>query len=149
MRPGGIGMRRFIALLAFWVATAAVADGVTTYVTEDSFDDAVFALESAIVEHGLVIENTSHVGRMLRRTGEDVGSARKIFDNATVFSFCSAVVSRKVMEADPMNIAYCPYTLFVAEREGVVTIGFRNYPAGPMQAVQGLLDGIVREAAGR
>ena len=41
--------------------------------------------------------------------------------------FCSAVLSRKVMEADPANIAYCPYTLFVydtPEPDGMVTVGF-------------------------
>jgi hypothetical protein len=58
------------------------------------------------------------------------------------------VVSRKVMEADPMNIVHCPYGIFVAEREGEVMVGYRTYPDGPMQEVQELLDGIAREAVG-
>ncbi len=45
-----------------------------------------------------------------------------------------------------MNIAHCPYGIFVAERAGEVMIGYRNYPEGPMQEVQALLDGIVQEA---
>ncbi len=45
-----------------------------------------------------------------------------------------------------MNIAHCPYGIFVAEREGAVMVGYRNYPEGEMQEVQALLDGIVREA---
>ena len=44
------------------------------------------------------------------------------------------------------NIAHCPYGIFVAEREGRVMVGYRNYPKGPMQKVQALLDEIAREA---
>jgi len=62
--------------------------------------------------------------------------------------FCSAVLSRKVMEADPMNIAHCPYGIFVTDKDGKVSVGYRNYPDGPMQEVQSLLDDIVREAVG-
>ena len=50
------------------------------------------------------------------------------------------------MEADPMNIAHCPYGIFVAEREGKVMVGYRTYPEGAMQDVQALLDEIVKEA---
>ena len=85
---------------------------------------------------------------MLARTAVDVGSDVVLFEEADVYLFCSAVVSRKVMEADPMNIAHCPYGIFVAEREGEVMIGYRNYPEGPMQEVQALLDSIVQDALG-
>ena len=47
-----------------------------------------------------------------------------------------------------MNIAHCPYGIFVAEKDGAVMIGYRNMPDGPMQEVQELLDGIAKEAAG-
>ena len=86
---------------------------------------------------------------MLNRTGSDVGSDVKIYDNADVFLFCSAVLSRKVMEADPNNIAHCPYGVFVTDKDGAVAVGYRNLPEGPMQEVQTLLDEIVREASGQ
>ncbi|MGP6087517.1 DUF302 domain-containing protein [Antarctobacter jejuensis] len=128
---------------------AALADdGVTTYAFDGTFEDATFAVESAIVGQGLVIDYVSHVGDMLNRTGEDVGSDVKIYDAADIFIFCSAVVSRSVMEADPMNIAHCPYGIFVTDKAGEVAVGFRNLPDGPMQDVQSLLDGIAREAVG-
>lgn len=130
-------------------AAPALADGVTTYATEDSFEDASFAVESAIIDRGLVIDYVSRVGAMLERTGQDVGSDVKLFDAADVYLFCSAVLSRQVMEADPMNIAHCPYGVFVADRDGEVTIGYRDMPEGPMQQVQALLDEIAREAAGQ
>ncbi|GGA25616.1 DUF302 domain-containing protein [Neptunicoccus cionae] len=129
-------------------ATTSFAQEATTYPFDGSFDDATFGVESAIVNKGLVIDLISHVGEMLNRTGQDVGSDVKLFENADIFMFCSAVVSRKVMEADPMNIVHCPYGIFVAEREGKVMVGYRNYPEGPMQEVQALLDEIVREAVG-
>ncbi|WP_347312301.1 DUF302 domain-containing protein [Defluviimonas sp. SAOS-178_SWC] len=138
------------ALLAVGLgAGVALAQDATTYPFDGSFDDATFAVENAIVNKGLVIDYRSHVGEMLNRTGADVGSDVKIFDAADVFLFCSAQVSRKVMEADPMNIAHCPYGVFVTDREGAVSIGYRNLPEGTMQEVQVLLDEIAREAAGQ
>ena len=140
----------FAAVLAIGLSAnvAAAADEATTYPFEGSFEDATFAVEAAIVGKGLVIDYRSHVGEMLSRTGADVGSEVKLFDNADVFLFCSAVVSRKVMEADPMNIVHCPYGILVTDREGQVSVGYRNLPDGPMQEVQALLDDIAREAAG-
>ncbi|WIY24721.1 DUF302 domain-containing protein [Parasedimentitalea psychrophila] len=128
-------------------AGPAIADGASTvYKYDGSFDDAAFSVESAIIDKGLNIDYTSHVGEMLNRTGQDVGSDITLFDNAEIYIFCSAVLSRKMMEADPMNIAHCPYGIFVAERAGEVMVGYRNYPKGPMQEVQSLLEEIVIEA---
>lgn len=142
------------AAIAFAVALAlsartALAQDATTYPFDGSFEDATFAVESAIVDRGLVIDFRSHVGDMLNRTGVDVGSEVKIYDQADVFLFCSAVLSRKVMEADPLNIAHCPYGIFVTDREGQVAIGYRHLPEGPMQEVQSMLDAIAREASGQ
>lgn len=138
------------AMLGISMIGAAKADGSSTvYEYNGSFGDATFSVESAIVGKGLVIDYVSHTGEMLNRTGADVGSQKKLFDEADIFVFCSAVVSRKVMEIDPANIAHCPYGIFVAERDGKVTVGYRNYPKGAMQQVQVLLDEIVKEAVGK
>lgn len=136
---GGI----FASLLA---GAVHAQEGVTVYPFDGSFDDATFSVESAIVDRGLVIDYVSHVGEMLARTGADVGSDVKLFESADIFVFCSAVLSRKMMEADPMNIAHCPYGIFVADQGGAVIVGYRTYPDGPMQQVQALLDDIAREA---
>ena len=143
-------MKRALMALAL-MAGPALAQQTVTYETDQSFDDVVFGLESAIVDAGLVIDSVSHTGEMLERTRVDVGSDVVLFTQADVFSFCSAAVSRKVMEADPMNIAFCPYDIFVMvqpERPDVTVIGFRGFPDGPMQEVQTLLDGIARSAIG-
>jgi uncharacterized protein (DUF302 family) len=133
------------ALAVFGAMPAAAGDGPTTYDYDGSFDDATFAVRNAIIGEGLVIDYVSHVGDMLNRTREDVGG-EKLFEAADIFIFCSAVVSREVMEADPMNIAHCPYGIFVTERDGQVQIGYRDYPDGPMEKVEDLLDRIVQDA---
>ncbi len=140
---------RFLAVLAMlFLPTAIFADGneAITYAFDGSFDDASFAVENAIVNRGLVIDYVSHTGEMLARTASDVGSHVDLFGEADIFIFCSAQISREVMEADPMNIAHCPYGIFVAERGGEVMIGYRSYPHGEMQKVQTLLGEIVADA---
>lgn len=135
-----------IATAVTLTASAAMAESPIVTPYDGSFDDATFAVESAIVDKGLVIDYVSHVGDMLNRTGADVGSDKAIFAHADIFVFCSAVVSREVMEIDPMNIAHCPYGIFVAETDAGVVVGHRDYPAGPMDRVETLLQEIVAEA---
>lgn len=145
-------MRHLIAALILAAATPAAAQDaqgeavITPY--DGSFDDATFSLEAAIVNRGLVVDHVSHVGEMLQRTAADVGADTRIFENADVYLFCSAVLSREVMEADPMNIVHCPYNIFVAETGDGVVVGHRSYPDGPMKKVEAMLDEIVAEAVG-
>jgi len=141
-------MRLLLSAALTALALPALAADITTYATEDAFDDATFAVETAIVGRGLVIDYVSHTGEMLARTKDDVGGKVDIYDAADIFLFCSASLSRKVMEADPMNIAHCPYGIFVTDNGGEVMIGYRHMPDGPMQEVQSLLDSIAREASG-
>ena len=151
LKHWGITMRStFMTGLIFALSfgAAQAQDTSVVYPYDGSFDDATFSIENAIVGKGLVIDYISHTGEMLNRTAGDVGSNVKLFEAADIFVFCSAVLSRKMMEADPMNIAHCPYGIFVADREGDVMIGYRVYPDGPMQEVQALLDEIVLEAVG-
>jgi len=145
-------MKRFLGAAALAIAaTGALADEMITYETQDSFDDVVFGLENAIIDEGLVIDSVSHTGDMLERTRMDVGSDVVIFENADIFSFCSAQLSREVMEADPMNLIYCPYDIFVfvrPETPDTTTIGYRAFPEGEMKKIEALLDGITRAAIG-
>lgn len=137
-----------IPILTLLLTLPAVATaGETRVVSYDgTFEDARFSVENAIVNAGLVIDYESHVGDMLNRTAEDVGSDVTLFKAADIFVFCSAAISREVMEEDPMNIAHCPYGIFVAENQDGVMIGRRDYPDGAMDKVEALLDGIIDEA---
>jgi hypothetical protein len=88
---------------------------------------------------------------MLERTAADVGRTGRVYAKADVYLFCSATLSRRMMEADPQNIAHCPYSLFLyelADAPGVAHLGYSTMPEGHMQEVEALLDEIAREAAG-
>ncbi|HEX6156243.1 MAG TPA: DUF302 domain-containing protein [Burkholderiales bacterium] len=119
--------------------------------------DVVDDLKLAIEGEGLVIDFESFVGRMLERTGKDVGSARRLYADARAFVFCSAALSRKTMEADPTNVSFCPYSVMVyatADDPTTVRVSYRRpwRPDGStaskaaLKEVAALLDRIARKA---
>ncbi len=140
-------MKRFVVAIAMMlVPGVAYAQDMKSYAFDGEFDDAAFGVENAIIGKRLVIDYVSHVGEMLARTKDDVGGSKDLFGQANVYLFCSAVLSRKMMEADAQNIAFCPYGVFVSEGEdGAVEVGYRTMPVGPMKEVEALLDSIARE----
>jgi len=143
-------LRHATLTLALLAAPAFAETPPVTFEVEGSFEDVVFAVEDAIVSAGLVVDHVSHTGEMLERTRADVGSDKVLFTGADIFSFCSAKVSRQVIEADPMNVQFCPYTIFVLEtpdKPGLITVGHRAYD-DTMAPVQELLTGIVKDAVG-
>ena len=131
---------------------------VVTYSKKGAqFHDVRDELRLAIESKGLVIDYHGLVNRMLERTGKDVGSARKLYAGAEAFVFCSAALSRKTMEADPANMAMCPYSIVVYEtlsEPGTVRVAYRRpwrgdgSPASQaaLKEVEALLDAIAREA---
>ena len=137
-------------------ARADTGGGVRIVTVEGAFEDIAEYVADAIVNRGLVVDYRGHIGRMLQRTGKDAGSAKPLYRDAQFFQFCSAIYSRRTMEADPRNIAFCPYVVFVYEltaQPGIVHVGYRRPArAGPaasrkaLAAVDTLLDAIVREA---
>lgn len=144
------------ALLLAAGAAAAAADEVRSYTRQGAYDDVKFELTNAITERGLTVDYNGQLGKMLDRTGADVGSTKPIYKNAEFFTFCSAKLSRAMMEADPMNAAYCPYVVFAIERAdapGRVVVGYRRPPKTGVAAsdkalaeIDALLDGIARQA---
>ena len=139
-------------LLGLTMALSAAADDATKVVTaKGKFADVKDDLVGAIAQRGLVVNFTSHVGDMLERTGRDLGETRKIYDHAEVVEFCSATASRVMMEADPQNLAYCPYTIAaytLPGRPGVVYLAHRKYPqTAALKPVADLIDGIVADAS--
>jgi uncharacterized protein (DUF302 family) len=138
---------------------AADPHPVVRYSGKAKFDDVRDDLKAAIEGKGLLVDYVSFVNRMLERTGKDVGSTRKIYADAQAFVFCSAALSRRAMEADPLNAALCPYSLMVyatAQDPGTVHVAYRRpwRPDGSaaskaaLKEVEALLDGIAREALG-
>ena len=135
-------------------ASLAVAqDSVTTHTTSAPFAEVIADLEDAVVNRGYVVDYHGHIGDMLARTAGDIAGAKPLYKAAEILQFCSATISRKAMEADIANIAYCPYVLFAyetAENPGKVTLGFRRLPdGGGRDEVNALLEEIAGEAAGQ
>lgn len=141
-----------------WGASGPTPGPIARYSIDGKFDDVKDDVALAIQSRGLVIDHVSHVHAMLERTGKDLGTPQPIFREAQVFSFCSAVVSRRMLEANPHDIALCPYAIsvYVLHHEPKrVYVAFRRPGAGEppvahgrLQEVEALLDGIVREALG-
>lgn len=137
-------------------ATAAGADHLRLYTTQGEFGNVKDDLMMAITGRGLVVDHNSYIGAMLDRTGKDLGTTKPVFGQAESLQFCSATVSRRMMEADPTNIVFCPYiiVLYTLPRDPkTVYVGYRRpQPVGSeaskasLKEVETLLDGIIREA---
>jgi uncharacterized protein (DUF302 family) len=140
-----------IALSCLAASAHAAGDDVRTVETQSSFADVATGIENAIVNRGFKVDYHGFIGDMLKRTASDVEAGKALYKDAEFFTFCSAVVSRKVMEADIGDIAYCPYVVFAyvtAETPGAVTVGFRMLPdGGERDAVNALLTDIIKDAA--
>ncbi len=145
-----------IALLALFAPAAAAQELKVYRKTGGNFDDVKFDVTNAITNRGLVADFTGNVGAMLDRTGKDVGSTKQVYKRAEYVVFCSAKLSRDMMEADVANAGFCPYIVFIYEtaaKPGEIVIGYRRLPrAGKpasikaFSAINALLDGIAKEA---
>ena len=142
-------------------AHADDADGYKSYIKDGQFEDVMFELNNAIVDRGLVIDYTGHVDTMLERTSEAVGSvtpggSKSPYLKAKYLQFCSAKLTHEVVSANPLNIAICPYVVFIFELKtdpGKIYVGYRKPIAGPSRLtrkatakVQALLDDIAKQA---
>lgn len=123
---------RLTAILALVVVChSASAQDIAIRSTQAAFEDVKFELQNAIVGRGLTVDVNGDVAGMLARTGADLGGAKPIYKQAEYFSFCSAKLSRATMEADPANLGFCPYVVFIYETvaaPGMVHVGYRTHP---------------------
>lgn len=112
-------------------------------------------LESAIADEGLVINAVGHIADMLDRTGADLGG-KSLYLNGESLEFCSAIYSRRMMEADPHSIVFCPYVIAIYElttEPGTIYIGYQRLPVvddedtnKALQDVEELVDRITNNA---
>ncbi len=152
--------RTMVATILLFAVTmhgaCAGGDYMAVSTKAGSFENVRDDVVMAITDRGMVVNNVAHVGEMLERTGKDLGDSKQVYRKAEALEFCSAVVSRKMMEADPDNIVFCPYVIAVYEvpgKPGEVRIAYRRpvitgSPASQkaLKAVDELLSGIVRDA---
>ncbi|KPK06922.1 MAG: hypothetical protein AMJ64_08000 [Betaproteobacteria bacterium SG8_39] len=134
----------FAGAVAILWAGAASADVVSAK-AKGSYGEVKDSVVLAIQAKGFKIDYTAHIGNMLERTGKDVGSTKRVFGNAEALQFCSAVVSRKMMEDKASNIAYCPYVIALYTLPDDPKTVYVVYRRG-LPDVDALLAGIVKEA---
>src|SRR5690349_24086993 len=119
------------ALLLASQTASAQSEGVVEVQARGSFDDIKQMLLLAIENRGLVVSHQSPVGEMLERTGKDIGAAKRIYERAELIEFCSATLSRQVMEADSRLLALCPFGIGIyalPQERGVVHLVYRKPP---------------------
>ena len=145
----------FGAVMFLVLATVAIAQSDYVHVAKarGTFAEVKESLVRAIEDRGLVVNNTAHVGLMLDRTGRDLGSNGQIYREAEVIEFCSAKISRAMMEQDPQSIVLCPYGISVytlRSQTDAVYLAYRRFPAVPgVKAAADLVEAIVNDALGQ
>lgn len=143
------------AMIGAGVASAE-ADAPRTFRKKGAYDDVRFELNNAIIARGLNANPPGNVGEMLDRTGADIGATKKVYKAAEYLTFCSAKLSRQLMEADPANLTFCPFVIVIYETSdnpGEVVVAYRPFVAhgsaaskAALAEAEKLLDGIVRDA---
>jgi uncharacterized protein (DUF302 family) len=89
------------------------APGYAVYTRDSAFSDVMDGLKMAIQERGMYINNVMNMGEMLERTGQDLGLGASPFGQAESIEFCSAVLSREMIQEDPARMVNCPFIISV------------------------------------
>ena len=128
---------------------------MVSYKIEDSFENVKMDIENAVAGHGIKINNISYIGKMLKRTAKDLGATEEIFHDAVAIEFCSATLSRNMMQTNPHNIVFCPYIIYVytlPEQPETVYVSYRRLdgpsshaPDTELNEVEKLLENIIGE----
>ncbi len=144
-------MRRLLALLVLVssVNLAFAEEWMVRRQVASSFTDTRDAIVTAIENRGIVINYTARIADMLERTGADIGATKKIFDQAETIEFCSAVLSRKMMESSPHYIVLCPFTISIYTLPGDTRgtwVAYRKPQGRAARMVEGLLREVAAEA---
>lgn len=127
-----------------------------TYSVKEEFNYVRDAVKQAINDRGMVITAVSHISNMLQRTAKDIGATKKVFVKAEALLFCSATLSREMMEADPHNAVFCPYNITIyelADKPGTIYVAYRRpqlvgseASKKSLRAIDKLLDDLIRAA---
>ncbi|MGE5320159.1 MAG: DUF302 domain-containing protein [Hyphomicrobiaceae bacterium] len=151
-------MKKFLAACVFMCLplSAMAAEAYTVlFKAQGTFQDVRDALQFAIEGKGLKINHTNKIAEMLARTGTAVGASKQVYVDGEQFEFCSATISREMMEADPHAMVMCPYivSVYTIPNDKNVYIAYRK--PGPtnnpklkkaLGDVEALLNSIIKEA---
>ncbi len=151
-------MKKFLAtcaLLCLPLLASAADPFNVVFKAEGSYDAVRDLVQASIEGQGLKINHVNQIAGMLDRTGKDIGATKQVYENAEQFEFCSAKVSREMMEADPHAVVMCPYIISVYKIPGDKTVYVAYRKPGPAKSpalkkalgdVEKLLTGIIKDA---
>ena len=145
-----------LGMLLGLLSLAVQADEFSVvFKTHGDFADVRNVLVASIEGKGLKINHSNLIGDMLERTGPAVGRTTRVFGQAEQFEFCSADLSRAMMEADPHAIVMCPYSIAIYNLpQDPKTIYLAYRKLGPtknpklekvLERINQLLTGIIKE----
>ncbi len=156
-------MRKFVILISVLILMFGAlpswseedSEPVVVYAASSDFEDVVDNIKMAVEERGMLVSGTLHVQEMLARTGKDLGFEKNVYLRAESVEFCSALMSHRMVLADPRNLVICPFTIAayeLADKPGQVYVAYRKpFLTGEAdeatKAVLTMLDEIAREAA--
>jgi hypothetical protein len=153
----GIMMKpKFFAIALFALPSLVLAAPYALYESNSDFDTVLDGAKNAIQERGLYINNIMHLGEMLERTGKDLGIGGPIYSRAESIEFCSATLSRKMTEENPLRLVNCPFILSIYTlpgKEGKTFIVHRTVAeeetatSPAMREVAEMLKGVAEGAA--
>ena len=143
------------AMLCLSFSAQAAESYTVLFKTQGDFQFVRDLVEASIEGKGLKINHTNKIAEMLERTGKDLGATKQVYVNGEQFEFCSATVSRQMMEADPHAIVMCPYivSVYTIPNDKNIYIAYRKPAATKNPAlkkaladVEKLLTEIIKEA---
>ena len=143
------------AMLCLPFSSLAAEGYAMVFKTQGEFQFVRDAVEMAIEGKGVKINHTNKIAEMLERTGKDLGATKQVYVDGEQFEFCSAVISRRMMEADPNAMTMCPYiiSVYTVPNDKNVYIAYRKPPETKNPAlnkalaeVEKLLNEIIQEA---
>ena len=151
-------MKKILAMCAILcLPLSAMASEAYTvlFKTQGTFHDVRDSVQFAIEGKGLAINHTNKIAEMLARTGTAVGASKQVYVDGEQFEFCSATLSREMMEADPHAMVMCPYivSVYTIPDDKNVYIAYRK--PGPttnpklqkaLSDVESLLTSIIEDA---
>lgn len=125
----------FLLLTLSLPALSMAADSFSvSFKAKGKYEDVRDQIQASIEGKGLKINHMNQIAGMLERTGKDLGATRQVYGGGEQFEFCSATISRAMMEADPHAIVMCPYIISVYTIPGDATVYVSYRKPGPTKS---------------
>ncbi len=133
-----------IAMLGLPCVAQAADDFAVVFKTQGAFEAVRDQVQSSIEGKGLKINHSNQIAGMLERTGKDLGATKQVYGQGEQFEFCSASISRQMMEADPTAMVMCPYivSVYTVPGDAAVYVAYRKPPATDNAALKQALDAV-------